>query len=129
MIDIEQIKLYSILSLIILLLIWKFWRDGNFKQGISAKLSEIIEKNNEINKELETLIIEIDENSKKVDYLSNYLKRLDQNAARLADNIQGEQAMSKAIDMARQGADHLEIIKETGLSNEEVEAILHSHKE
>ena len=61
MIEVEQIKLYSILSLIILLLIWKFWRDGNFKQGISAKLSEIIEKNNEINKELETLIIEIDE--------------------------------------------------------------------
>ena len=129
MVDIEQIKLYSILSLIILLLIWKFWRDGNFKQSIGTKLSEIMEKNNEINKELETLVIEIDENSKKIDYLSNYLKRLDQNAARLADNIQGEQAMSKAIDMARQGADHLEIIKETGLSNEEVEAILHSHKE
>ena len=129
MVDIEQIKLYSILSLIILLLIWKFWRDGNFKQSIGTKLSEIMEKNNEIDKELETLVIEIDENSKKIDYLSNYLKRLDQNAARLADNIQGEQAMSKAIDMARQGADHLEIIKETGLSNEEVEAILHSHKE
>ena len=129
MVDIEQIKLYSILSLIILLLIWKFWRDGNFKQSIGTKLSEIMEKNNEIDKELQTLVIEIDENSKKIDYLSNYLKRLDQNAARLADNIQGEQAMSKAIDMARQGADHLEIIKETGLSNEEVEAILHSHKE
>ena len=37
--------------------------------------------------------------------------------------------MSKAIEMARQGADHIDIIKETGLSNEEVEAILHSHKE
>ena len=129
MINIDEIKLYSVLSFIILLLLWKFWKDGVFKQEIVKNLSELIEKKNDINKELETLIIEIDENSKKVDYLSNYLKRLDQNAARLADNIQGEQAMSKAIEMARQGADHIDIIKETGLSNEEVEAILHSHKE
>ena len=129
MINIDEIKLYSVLSFIILLLLWKFWKDGVFKQEIVKNLSELIEKKNDINKELETLIIEIDENSKKIDYLSNYLKRLDQNAARLADNIQGEQAMSKAIEMARQGADHIDIIKETGLSNEEVEAILHSHKE
>ncbi len=129
MINVDEIKLYSILSFIILLLLWKFWKDGIFKQEIVKNLSELIEKKNDLNKELETLVIEMDENSKKVDYLSNYLKRLDQNAARLADNIQGEQAMSKAIEMARQGADHIEIIKETGLSNEEVEAILHSHKE
>ena len=127
--DLEEIKIYSVLCFIIFLLIWKYWRDGVFKENISKKLSEIIEKKNDISKELESLIIEIDENSKKIDFLSNYLKRLDQNAARLADNIQGEQAMSKAIEMARQGADHIEIIKETGLSNEEVEAILHSHKD
>tara|TARA_S200000501_G_scaffold116621_1_gene109596 strand:- start:273 stop:662 length:390 start_codon:yes stop_codon:yes gene_type:complete len=127
--DFEEIKIYSVLCFIIFLLIWKYWRDGVFKENISKKLSEIIEKKNDISKELESLVIEIDENSKKIDFLSNYLKRLDQNAARLADNIQGEQAMSKAIEMARQGADHIEIIKETGLSNEEVEAILHSHKE
>ena len=127
--DLEEIKIYSVLCFIIFLLIWKYWRDGVFKENISKKLSEIIEKKNDISKELESLVIEIDENSKKIDFLSNYLKRLDQNAARLADNIQGEQAMSKAIEMARQGADHIEIIKETGLSNEEVEAILHSHKD
>ena len=126
--DFEEIKIYSVLCFIIFLLIWKYWRDGVFKENISKKLSEIIEKKNDISKELESLVIEIDENSKKIDFLSNYLKRLDQNAARLADNIQGEQAMSKAIEMARQGADHIEIIKETGLSNEEVEAIIHSHK-
>tara|TARA_E500000178_G_C16603645_1_gene565881 strand:- start:227 stop:616 length:390 start_codon:yes stop_codon:yes gene_type:complete len=127
--NIEEIKLYTLLSFIIFLLLWKFWKDGSFKQSIIDKLSELTEKKNDINKEIETLIIETEENTKKIDYLSNYLKRLDQNAARLADNIQGEQAMSKAIEMARQGADHLEIIRETGLSNEEVEAILHSHKE
>ena len=71
----------------------------------------------------------LNDNSKKIESLTNYLKRLDQNASRLADDIRGEQAMSKAIDMARRGEDHLDIIKATGLSNEEVEAIIHSHKE
>ena len=66
-------------------------------QEIVKNLSELIEKN-DLNKELETLVIEMDENSKKVDYLSNYLKRLIKWSARLADNIQGEQAMS-AIEM------------------------------
>ena len=74
-------------------------------------------------------MIEIGENTKRTEFVLEYLKRLDQNASRLADNIQGDQSMSKAIEMARQGKDHLEIIKETGLSNEEVEAIIHSHKE
>ena len=37
--------------------------------------------------------------------------------------------MTKAIEMARKGQDHLDIIKATGLSNEEVEAIIHSHKD
>ena len=36
--------------------------------------------------------------------------------------------MTKAIEMARKGQD-LDIIKATGLSNEEVEAIIHSHKD
>ena len=57
------------------------------------------------------------------------IKEIRSNASRLADNIQGEQSMTRAIEMARQGKDHLDIIKETGLSNEEVEAIIHSHKE
>ena len=80
-------------------------------------------------KEIESLLIEIGETTKRTEFVLEYLKRLDQNASRLADNIQGEQSMTRAIEMARQGKDHLDIIKETGLSNEEVEAIIHSHKE
>ena len=80
-------------------------------------------------KEIEALSLEISDNSNKIDNLAGYLKRLDQNASRLADDIRGEQAMTKAIEMARKGQDHLDIIKATGLSNEEVEAIIHSHKD
>lgn len=124
-----EFKIYAFLSLIVLILLWKFWKDIVFKNEILNTLDELLTSKNTLNKELETIILEIDENSKKIEYLTAYLKRLDQNASRLADNIKGEQAMTKAIDMARKGMDHIEIIKETGLSNEEVEAIIHSHKE
>ncbi|MEC8100189.1 MAG: hypothetical protein VX089_03140 [Pseudomonadota bacterium] len=100
-----------------------------FKQIINTKIDNL--SNNSVNnsKEIESLLIEIGETTKRTEFVLEYLKRLDQNASRLADNIQGEQSMTRAIEMARQGKDHLEIVKETGLSNEEVEAIIHSHKE
>ena len=108
---------------------WKFWKDIDFKSNLYTKLEALDKKNNSLLKEMEAVAIENNDNSKKIDSLSNYLKRLDQNASRLADDIRGEQAMTKAIEMARRGQDHLDIIKATGLSNEEVEAIIHSHKE
>ena len=127
--NIDFIKLYCFLSFIIFLLLWKFWKDFEFKNKYYTAVDKFKETQNNILKEIEALSIEITDNSKKIDNLSSYLKRLDQNASRLADDIRGEQAMTKAIEMARRGQDHLDIIKATGLSNEEVEAIIHSHKD
>ncbi len=124
-----EYKIFVYLGFLTILILWKFWKDTVFYENISKKIDNLSEAHANNTKEFETIIIEIDENSKKIEALNAYLKRLDQNASRLADNIQGEQAMSKAIDMARKGMDHLDIMKETGLSNEEVEAIIHSHKE
>ena len=126
--NIENLKIFIFLSFIVILLLWKFWKDGEFRQLIDAKLDEIINNKNNIIKEIESLSLEIHDNTKRIEGLTSYLKRLDQNASRLADDIRGEQAMTKAIEMARSGQDHLDIIKATGLSNEEVEAIIHSHK-
>ena len=122
-------KHYIFLALIVFILLFKMWKDLEFKDEINKKLDDLLANYNNNSKEIESLLIEIGENTKRTEFVLEYLKRLDQNASRLADNIQGEQSMSKAIEMARQGKDHLEIIKETGLSNEEVEAIIHSHKE
>ena len=127
--NIENLKIFIFLSFIVILLLWKFWKDGEFRQLIDVKLNEIINNKNNIIKEIEALSLEINDNTKKLESLASYLKRLDQNASRLADDIRGEQAMTKAIEMARTGQDHLDIIKATGLSNEEVEAIIHSHKD
>ena len=127
--NLDLIKLYCFLSFIIILLLWKFWKDFEFKNKYFAKAEKSSENQTALLKEIEALSLEIAENSNKIDNLAGYLKRLDQNASRLADDIRGEQAMTKAIEMARRGQDHLDIIKATGLSNEEVEAIVHSHKD
>ena len=125
----DLVKLYCFLAFIIILLLWKFWKDFEFKNKYFTAVDKFNDNQNAITKEIEALSIEVSDNSKKIDNLSGYLKRLDQNASRLADDIRGEQAMTKAIEMARRGQDHLDIIKATGLSNEEVEAIIHSHKD
>ena len=127
--NLDFIKLYCFLSFIIILLLWKFWKDFEFKNKYFGEVEKSNKNQNTILKEIEALSLEISENSNKIDNLAGFLKRLDQNASRLADDIRGEQAMTKAIEMARRGQDHLDIIKATGLSNEEVEAIIHSHKD
>ena len=127
--NIDIFKIYCFLFFIVILLLWKFWKDFEFKNKYFAQIEKSNENQNIILKELQALSIEITDNAKKIDNLTSYLKRLDQNASRLADDIRGEQAMTKAIEMARRGQDHLDIIKATGLSNEEVEAIIHSHKD
>ena len=126
--NIDFIRLYFFLFFIIVLLLWKFWKDFEFKNKYFTEVERSNENQAALLKEIEALALEISDNSNKIDNLTGYLKRLDQNASRLADDIRGEQAMSKAIEMARKGQDHLDIIKATGLSNEEVEAIIHSHK-
>ena len=127
--NLDLIKIYCFLSFIIILILWKFWKDFDFKTKYFSEVDKFNQSQNTLLKEVEALSMEISDNSKKIDNLSGYLKRLDQNASRLADDIRGEQAMTKAIEMARSGKDHLDIIKATGLSNEEVEAIIHSHKD
>ena len=127
--NLDFVKLYCFLSFIIILLLWKFWKDFEFKNKYFAEVEKSNENQTALLKEIEALSLEISDNSNKIDNLAGYLKRLDQNASRLADDIRGEQAMTKAIEMARRGQDHLDIIKATGLSNEEVEAIIHSHKD
>ena len=127
--NLDFIKLYCFLAFIIILLLWKFWKDFEFKNKYFSEVKKFNENQTGLLKEIEALSLEISDNSNKIDNLAGYLKRLDQNASRLADDIRGEQAMTKAIEMARRGKDHLDIIKATGLSNEEVEAIIHSHKD
>ncbi len=127
--NLDLVKLFCFLSFIIILLLWKFWKDFEFKGKYFVEVEKSNDNQTALLKEIEALSLEIRDNANKIDNLASYLKRLDQNASRLADDIRGDQAMTKAIEMARRGQDHLDIMKATGLSNEEVEAIIHSHKD
>ena len=96
-------RIYFFLALIVFILLYKIWKDLAFKMLLDKKLDELSENSINNSKEIESLLIEIGETTKRTEFVLEYLKRLDQNASRLADNIQGEQSMTKAIEMAREG--------------------------
>ena len=55
------------------------------------------------------------------------LESLRRDSSRLADDVRGEVGMSRAIELARAGADHEAVADATGLSLEEAEAIVTFH--
>ena len=126
---IESAKVYVLFGILIFILLWRFWRDINVGQKIDDQFMLMYKNQEKIEKEHRNLIDQIENLSRRSADLSTALNRLDQNTSRLADNIRGDQAMTKAIEMARRGEELSEIIQSTGLSHEEVEAIIHSHKE
>ena len=122
-------KVYILLGILIFILLWKFWRDIGLEQKMNEQFSLIKNNQKSIEAEHRNLIDQIENLSRRSADLSTALNRLDQNTSRLADNVRGDQSMSKAIEMARRGESQIQIMKSTGLSHEEVEAIIHSHRE
>ena len=57
--NIDLIKLYSFLSFIIILLLWKFWKDFEFKNRYFTAVDKFNENQNTLLKEVEALSIEI----------------------------------------------------------------------
>ena len=57
----------------------------------------------------------------------NVLESLRRDSSRLADDVRGEVGMSRAIELARAGADREAVADATGLSLEEAEAIVTFH--
>lgn len=79
----------------------------------SKGLSEVAAKN-------EKLLIAFDDQR-------NVLESLRRDSSRLADDVRGEVGMSRAIELARAGADRQAVADATGLSLEEAEAIVTFH--
>ena len=76
--NLDFIKLYCFLSFIIILLLWKFWKDFEFKNKYFIEVEKSNENQTDLLKEIEALSLEISDNSSKIDNLTGYLKRLDQ---------------------------------------------------
>ena len=58
----------------------------------------------------------------------NLFKEVKSEITRIADGISGQDIMTKAIEIARNGGDVNRIISETGLSKSDAEAIIKFHK-
>ena len=101
---------------------------------VLSKLSELFTSTSNSKSELTNLRSETDQLNNQLETLarrsadfSSAIQRLSQDVARLSDTLRGDQAMTKAIEMARKGESHDAILNETNLTPEEVEAIIHSH--
>ena len=55
-------------------------------------------------------------------------KEVNSEITRIADGISGQDIMTKAIELARNGANAEQIISETGLSKSDAEALIKFHK-
>ena len=58
----------------------------------------------------------------------NLFKEVKSEITRIADGISGQDIMTKAIEIARNGGDINKIISETGLSKSDAEALIKFHK-
>ena len=58
----------------------------------------------------------------------NLFKEVKSEITRIADGISGQDIMTKAIEIARDGGDVNKIITETGLSKSDAEALIKFHK-
>ena len=58
----------------------------------------------------------------------NLFKEVKSEITRIADGISGQDIMTKAIELARNGANAEQIISETGLSKSDAEALIKFHK-
>ena len=58
----------------------------------------------------------------------NLFKEVKTEITRIADGISGQDIMTKAIDIARNGGDINRIVSETGLSKSDAEALIKFHK-
>ena len=61
-------------------------------------------------------------------YQETLFKEVKSEITRIADGISGQDIMTKAIELARNGANAEQIISETGLSNSDAEALIKFHK-
>ena len=71
--NLDLIKLYCFLSFVIVLLLWKFWKDFEFKNKYFTAVDKFNENQNTLLKEVEALSIEITDNSKKIETFTDGL--------------------------------------------------------
>ena len=94
--------------------------DGKIDQLTKAVSSTTLEMTN-----VKTAVGGVEDTLTGVNKVAEDTKR---DVATLTDGISGENQVSSAIEMAREGASIEKIVAVTGISNEEAEAVVRFHK-
>ena len=126
----------SILSVIFILIIcFQIY----FMNALNYKISNLINDNKKKFYDLEEtlsaysmIITRLDDNFKKIvvqkNENDNLITELKSEVSRIADGISGQDTMTKAIELARKGANLSAIVSTTGISNAEAEALIKFHQ-
>ena len=125
----------TVLLLLLLLIVIVIWFQlAMLRISLSSRLSRIEERLDQQDyllelqsKGLSDVALTNEKLSFALDDQRNVLESLRRDSSRLADDVRGEVGMSRAIELARAGADREAVADATGLSLEEAEAIVTFH--
>ena len=125
----------TVLLFLMLLIVLGVWLQlAMLRIRLSSRLSRIEERLDEqdhlLDLQLKGLSDVAARNEKlliALDDQRNVLESLRRDSSRLADDVRGEGGVSRAIELARAGADREAVSDATGLSLEEAEAIVAFH--
>ena len=91
-------------------------------------LSELKERFDALNLLFTSIKNDLDDFKTNKVLQESLFKEVKSEITRIADGISGQDIMTKAIDIARNGGDANRIISETGLSKSDAEALIKFHK-
>ena len=125
----------TVLLFLLLLIVLAVWLQlAMLRIRLSSRLSRIEERLDEQDHLLDLQAKGLSDVAAKnekllvaLDDQRNALESLRRDSSRLADDVRGEVGMSRAIELARAGAERVAVADATGLSLEEAEAIVTFH--
>ena len=92
---------------------------------VFSDLEEILKATSIVISRMEENLKEFNNQKKNTEIFLNEFKT---EITRIADGISGQDTMTKAIELARRGANIADIVSSTGISKSEAEALIKFHK-
>ncbi len=129
------ICLSSICMILLLLIIFQIYFMSTLKNTVNNLTSQnkrVFSDLEEILKATSIVISRMEENLKEFNNQKKnteiFLNEFKTEITRIADGISGQDTMTKAIELARRGANIADIVSSTGISKAEAEALIKFHK-
>ena len=104
-----------------------FFNDYKSKKNTLNKMQAFNRSLKDLVEEFRSIELLFNEQKKAIDENRFHLNRIEQEISRLADSLNNEANITKAINLAKEGLDVDEISNRTGIPTEEVEPIVKYH--